>query len=112
MTDDVVFIRFGRLRARGNVFELRTLLTDRPYRLNINVDRARDFGQTLIQHNTFTQVTIIDSDHLEVLTTHLESAALALQQTASQLDTVIQELSSPDADLESVYRYLLEGVNW
>ena len=51
MTDDVVFIRFGRLRARGNVFELRTLLTERPYRLVIEVGDPRALAAALARDN-------------------------------------------------------------
>ncbi|MEE2789873.1 MAG: ABC transporter ATP-binding protein [Myxococcota bacterium] len=109
MTDDVIFIRFGRLRARGNVFQLRTLLKDRPYRLTMKVLDARTFGQRLLGDPTFMQVTIMDPHTLEVMTTDIERASTVLRQAASQQASPITELSSPDADLQSVYRYLLEG---
>ena len=109
MTDDVVFIRFGRLRARGNVFRLRTLLKDRPYRMVINVARPRELGQRLFGTSAVQNLRISSMNELEVTTTSLEQTAIAAHSAAGELGVLIEGLSSPDADLESVYRYLVEG---
>ena len=107
MTNDVIFIRFGRLRARGDVFELRTLITDRPYRLKVRIREARKFGAAVLNSQAVRSVEIHGPDICEVTTVHLEECVPLLRKTAEQLNCTIEQLTAPDADLQSVYEYLL-----
>lgn len=109
MTHDVVFIRFGRLRAHGDILRLRTLLEDRPYRIMLDVDRPREVAARLM-NLPFVQATRVIDDAdipLEVTTTDLELAGREIAGVVESLGGVVRGLTSPDADLESLYRYLI-----
>lgn len=107
MTNDVIFIRFGRLRARGDVFELRTLIEDRPYRLKIRVPHARQFAGELISSEAVRSVEVHGPDTCEITTVRLDECLPLVRQTSERLGSTIEQLTAPDADLQSVYEYLL-----
>ncbi len=115
MTPSVVLVRYGRLRAQGNIRRLRALLVDRPYRVRIEVgDRdasggnvARTLAAQLVVVPSVTAVTLVDARTLELTTTDLDTACLEVPRLAAELELGLERLSSPDADLESLYRYLV-----
>ena len=111
MTNDVIFIRFGRLRARGDVFELRTLIKDRPYRLKLRVRQARQFARELLNSAAVKSVEIHGPDTCEITTVQLDECIPLLRQTAERLGHTIEQLTAPDADLQSVYEYLLGRID-
>ena len=107
MTHQVIFIRFGRLRAHGDVFRLRGL-ADRPYRIRVKVSDARVLAAKLVELEHIHSVTVDGADTLELTTTALEATARATARLAEELRLHIEAFTSPDADLESLYRYLME----
>ena len=107
MTQDVVFIRFGRLRARGHVFSLRALIKDRPYRLRIKVEENRTLGSRLIQDPLVNSVVLMEDGYLEITTLNLAEASRVIRLAVDSLGQNIEALYTPDADLESVYQYLI-----
>lgn len=109
MTHRVVLVRYGRLRAQGDIARLRALLDDRPYRFRIEVSSARSLAATLITEPHVVATEIVGETTLELTTTDLATLCRALPQRAAQLGLTIEQLSSPDADLESLYRYLIES---
>ncbi|MEZ4468822.1 MAG: ABC transporter ATP-binding protein [bacterium] len=110
MTHQVVFIRFGRLRAHGDVFRLRGLLTDRPYRIRVKTADARALATRLVALEHVRSVTVQADGSLELSTTALEPTARATAQLAQELGLSVSAFSSPDADLEALYRYLMESA--
>ncbi|MCA9560636.1 MAG: hypothetical protein KC583_18940, partial [Myxococcales bacterium] len=109
MTHRVVFIRFGRVRAHGDIFRLRALLTDRPYRIHVEVPAPRALAAHLIALDHVVATAVIADGTLEVTTLDLEAAARDIPAAAGQLAQVVSAFTSPDADLESLYRYLISS---
>jgi ABC-2 type transport system ATP-binding protein len=117
MTPSVVLVRYGRLRAQGNIRRLRALLVDRPYRVRIEIgdpdaseERAQDaraLATRLVAVPTVTAIAFVDARTLELTTTDLDTACLEVPRLAAELGLGLERLSSPDADLESLYRYLV-----
>ncbi len=109
MTHRVVLIRFGRLRARGDIMRLRALLDDRPYRIRLEVTNPRALAAILIARPSVVAAEVVGDDALEVTTTDLDMASTEIPALAQQHGMTLQSFSSPDADLESLYRYLVES---
>ncbi len=107
MTEDVVLIRHGRVRAEGNIRRLRALLVDRPYRIRMGVGDARRFASAAIALAGVSALTVLDGATVEVTTSSFDLACDGLPALARSLGLVVGELVSPDADLESLYRYLV-----
>ncbi|MCA9648268.1 MAG: ABC transporter ATP-binding protein [Myxococcales bacterium] len=108
MTHQVVMVRYGRLRATGDIARLRALLDDRPYRFRVEVARPRALAAALVVLPHVRAAEVVDATTLELTTTDLAALCRALPREAAALGLVIDRLGSPDADLESLYRYLIE----
>lgn len=108
MTHQVVLVRYGRLRATGDIARLRALLDERPYRFEVEVARPRELAAILITQPHVQATEVVGPTTLELTTTDLAALCRALPQQAAMLGVVIERLRSPDADLESLYRYLVE----
>lgn len=109
MTHRVVLIRFGRLRARGDIMRLRALLDDRPYRIRLEVASPRALAALLIAQPSVIAAEVVGERELEVTTTDLDMASDQIPALAQQHGHVLESFASPDADLESLYRYLVES---
>lgn len=109
MTHRVVLIRYGRLRARGDILRLRALLEDRPYRIRIEISEPRTLAAALVVRPIVEAVQVTGEDELEVTTKDLDAACVEIPHLAEQHGMVVRRFTSPDADLESLYRYLVEG---
>lgn len=109
MTHDVVFIRYGRLRAHGDILRLRTKLADRPYRILLDVDEPRRVAARLMALPFVQAAKVLDDEPspLEVTTTDLDTAGREIPRVVAELGGVVRGFTSPDADLESLYRYLI-----
>lgn len=108
MTHQVVLVRYGRLRAQGDIGRLRALLDDRPYRFRIRTARPRELAAALVVLPHVRAAEVVGADALELTTTDLLALCRTLPGEAARLGLVIEELGSPDADLESLYRYLID----
>lgn len=107
MTHNVLLLREGRMRAQGDILRLRRLLTDRPYRIRVEVESPRRLAAALLVAEDIVSITMLDDGAMEITATDLDAACRALPAAAEAQGVVIQSLSSPDADLESLYRYLI-----
>ena len=107
MTHHVLFIRFGRLRAHGDILRLRACLDDRPYRIVLEVDRPREVAGRLLAIPHVRAAHILDDGRLEVTTIDLRAASADVAAATADLGLVVRGFTSPDADLESLYRYLI-----
>lgn len=108
MTHRVVLVRFGRLRAQGDIGRLRALLDDRPYRFHVEVASPRSLAAALIALPHVLATEVLGPTALELTTTDLVALGRSLPLEAERLGLTIEQLSSPDADLESLYRYLID----
>ena len=110
MTHKVLLIRHGRLRAQGDFLALRELIADRPYRIRVGVEDARGFATALIALPHTCGVEVLTPVLLELKTTQLDLACADVARLCADLRTTVTQLTSPDADLESLYRYLMRDV--
>ncbi len=116
MTREVVVIRHGRLRAQGDITRLRGLLDGRPYRIRLGLrgsrgdatGDARRLASALIGSDLVAAAAIIDGDAVEITTTDLDAACRQIPKLAQDLQLTLTSFTSPDADLESLYRYLVQ----
>jgi len=107
MTHNVVLIRFGRLRAAGDIFRLRTMLTERPYRIQLAVSDPRSVASVLMTRDYVDMTQVLSDSTLEFTTTDLGLASREVPRIVADLGHSLTSFTSPDADLESLYRYLI-----
>jgi ABC-2 type transport system ATP-binding protein len=98
----------GRLAAAGDFRELRALMDDRPLRVRIRTDRPRELGAALLDSGPAVGVRLLGDDALELDTSDARALAHALAPVARDRGARLLEVRSLDADLEGVFRYVVQ----
>jgi ABC-2 type transport system ATP-binding protein len=98
----------GRLAAAGDFRELRALMDDRPMRVRVRSDRPRELAGELLARGSVVGARLDGDDVLELDTTDARALARALAPAARERDARLFEVSALDADLEGVFRYLVQ----
>jgi ABC-2 type transport system ATP-binding protein len=104
----VLVIAQGRLVATGDYRDLRELMDDRPLRVRVGVSEPRRFATALVDRGLITALTL-DSEHLVIDTLDIDALGRQLAPLAVELGVRLTEVTPLDDDLESVFRYLVEG---
>jgi ABC-2 type transport system ATP-binding protein len=105
---NVLVMSQGRLAAAGDFRELRALMDDRPMRIRVRTDRPRELAGALIQAGAAVGVRLDGADVLELDTRDARALAHALAPVARDRDARLLEVHPLDADLEGVFRYLVQ----
>ncbi|MBT9561137.1 MAG: ABC transporter ATP-binding protein [Myxococcales bacterium] len=106
VTQNFVLIDRGRLLAEGNVTEIRNLIDKHPHRILIVCDRPRELAASLAHIEDITGLDLPGDDTLTVLTRRPDACYDAIARMAVERGIVIRKLTSPDNNLDAVFRYL------
>jgi ABC-2 type transport system ATP-binding protein len=98
----------GRLAAAGDFRELRALMDDRPLRVRVRTDRPRELAGALLEGGTAVGARLDGDQVLELDTNDAGRLARALAPVARDRDAALLEVVPLDADLEGVFRYLVQ----
>jgi ABC-2 type transport system ATP-binding protein len=104
----VLVISQGRLAAAGDFRELRALMDDRPMRIRVRSDRARVLAGALLESGSVVGVRLDGAETLELDTTDARALAHALAPVARERGVRLYEVQPLDADLEGVFRYVVQ----
>jgi ABC-2 type transport system ATP-binding protein len=104
----VLVMSQGRLAATGDFRELRALMDDRPMRIRVRTDRPRELAAALLEAGTAVGVRLDGDQVLELDTTDARALAHALASVARERDARLFEVLPLDADLEGVFRYVVQ----
>ena len=98
----------GRLAAAGDFHELRALMDDRPMRIQLRTNRPRELAGALLEGGTAVGVRLDGDEGLEIDTTDARALAHALAPAARDRGARLYEVHPLDADLEGVFRYVVQ----
>ena len=104
----VLVIAQGRLIASGDYRDLRDLMDDRPHRIRVGASDPRKLGSALVDHGLISGLSL-DDDHVLIDTLDVDAFGRQLAVLAVEIGVRLTEVSPLDDDLESVFRYLVEG---
>ena len=111
LTEGIVLIYRGRVLAEGNIYKIRELIDHHPHRVRIDCDRPHELAGALMTAGLAVRVEVAaELGRLVVETTEPDRAYDAIPAYALDHGIRISELTSPDNNLESVFRYLTERV--
>ncbi len=105
----VVVLARGRLAATGDYRAIRSLMDDQPARIRIVCDNARTVGAELMASGLVSHVEVVAVDTVEVRTVDVRTFRVGLTSICHKLQVALSEISPIDDDLESVFKYLVEG---
>ena len=104
----VLVMSQGRLAAAGDFHELRALMDDRPMRIRVRTDRPRELAGALVEAGTAVGVRLDGDEVLELDTRDARALAHALAPVARERAARLYEVHPLDADLEGVFRYVVQ----
>jgi ABC-2 type transport system ATP-binding protein len=104
----VLVMSQGRLAAAGDFHELRALMDDRPMRIRVRTDRPRELAGALLEGGNAVGVRLEGDGVLEVDTTDARGLARALAPVSRERGARLFEVHPLDADLEGVFRYVVQ----
>jgi ABC-2 type transport system ATP-binding protein len=104
----VLVIAQGRLIATGDYRDLRELMDDRAHRIRLGASDTRRLATALVDRGLVSGLSI-DDRNLLVDTVDVDAFGRQLATIAVELGVRLTEVSPLDDDLESVFRYLVEG---
>jgi ABC-2 type transport system ATP-binding protein len=111
MTHSIILMDRGRLRAVGDVYQIRALIDAHPHRVAIQTDRSRELAKRLLDlpYVLSVRVSTDDAPGLEVETRTPDQFYDDLPRIVLRDGFVITGFDSPDNNLEAVFRYLVKG---
>ena len=104
----ILVISQGRLAAAGDFRELRAMMDDRPMRVRVRTDRPRELAAALLGVTAVVSVRLQADGALELDTDDARALSRALAPAARELGASLLEVVPLDADLEGVFRYLVQ----
>jgi ABC-2 type transport system ATP-binding protein len=104
----VLVMSQGRLAAAGDFHELRALMDDRPMRIRVRTNRPRELAGALLEGGTAVGVRLDGDEGLEVDTRDARALAHAIAPLARDRGARLYEVHPLDADLEGVFRYVVQ----
>lgn len=108
MSDRVILIDGGYLRAEGGVAGVREEITTRPMRILIRCDRPDQLAAMVFQAGIAVEAQLHpDRQGLFVSTTQADQFYLRFNRLALESDLVIESVVPVDDDLAAVYQYLI-----
>jgi ABC-2 type transport system ATP-binding protein len=106
---NVLVIAQGRLAAQGDFHAIRDLMDDRPIQLRVRSDKPRRLAGRLLDAEVAIGVRLDGDDSVIVDTVDAKAFAAAIAPLARETDARLLEVVALDDDLESVFRYLVDG---
>jgi ABC-2 type transport system ATP-binding protein len=107
LTEQIVLVHRGRLLAQGGIHEIRGLIDRHPHQVRIVTPRRRELASILAREPELHSISFEDTS-LVVRTLKPAEFYSKLTRVLAEGDFQVQELSSPDDNLEAVFRYLTE----
>jgi len=109
---NIVVVSRGRMAAQGHYQAIRALMDNKPMRIRVTTpSAARTVAAVLVQHAIVSGCTVIDDDQIEVTTADTPRFRREIATVCKATSSRLEEVTPLDDDLESVFRYLVEGKN-
>lgn len=108
LTEEIVMISNGRVLAIGNVHKIRDALDAHPHSIALRTKEPRRLAERLTAWENVTSVEIMDPDRLMVRTRAPDTFYRDFPGLVLDASIEVSEMSSPDDNLEAVFRFLSE----
>ena len=107
VTDRVLLIARGQLVAQGLVHEIRELLEEHPHHIRVYTPKPRQLAKALLDLEGIVGVQFAPFG-VELMTYEPDATYDLLTEKIVELDLPFESISSPDANLEALFHYLVE----
>jgi ABC-2 type transport system ATP-binding protein len=108
MTSNIVLIHNGRVLAEGNVYQIRALIDEHPHTVSIRAADPRALARRLLDDEDISSLrfepgaVVVETPRPDAFYARLTALA------ASGEGGAIEEVASPDDNLQAVFKYLVK----
>jgi ABC-2 type transport system ATP-binding protein len=108
MTSNILLINNGRILAEGNVHQIRDLIDEHPHTVFVRAEDPRALGRHLLAEDDVLSLRFEDGAVI-VETARPDAFYTRLTRMAASGEAgVIEEVTSPDDNLQAVFKYLVK----
>jgi len=108
MTSRVVMIHQGKILAQGDIHSIRDLIETYPHMISIRCSDARALAARFVHDASILKMSFGPEGQSLVVETHKRDAFFSrLQAVVLELGAEVEEISSPDDNLQAVFDYLV-----
>jgi ABC-2 type transport system ATP-binding protein len=108
MTSNILLINNGRILAEGDVHQIRELIDEHPHTVHVKSAQPRDLARAFLDMPHVINLKL-EAGAVEVQTARPDEFYTALTQMAASGDVgQIDEVTSPDDNLQAVFTYLVK----
>ena len=109
MTSNILLINNGRILAEGNIHQIMEIIDDHPHTVFVRAADPRSLAQHLMAEDDVLSVTFEDGA-VVIQTARPDAFYTRLTALAASGDAgAIDEISSPDDNLQAVFKYLVKS---
>jgi len=109
MTANILLINQGRILAEGNVHQIRDLIDEHPHTVYIKADQPRALAREFLTHDDVLSLKF-EEEAVVVQTGRPDAFYARLTDLAASGSLgVIHEVTSPDDNLQAVFKYLVKA---
>jgi ABC-2 type transport system ATP-binding protein len=108
MTANILLVNQGRILAEGDVHHIRDLIDEHPHTVHIRAARTRELARALLAFDDVSSLRV-EQDAVVVQTARPDVFYARLTELAASGDLgPIDEVTSPDDNLQAVFQYLVK----
>ena len=107
MTRQVLLIHNGRILAEGDIREIRDLMDEHPHTVALRAQEPRKLAQAVVGWTNVLSISISHDERWVTVQTAKPDEFYGNLHGAA-LEAGVEEMYSPDEDLESVFHYLVK----
>ncbi len=110
MTREIVLVNQGRVLAAGNVHDIRRLIDAHPHRVRLQTPTPKILAARLLDLPGIHSISFSEErERVELETKQPEQFYELLANLALEEHITVHEMTSPDDNLEAVFKYLVES---
>ncbi len=108
MTASILLINNGRIVAEGNVHQIRDLIDEHPHTVHIRADEPRTLARIILAQDDVLSLKL-EREAVVVETARPDAFYARLTDLAASGEAgVVHEVTSPDDNLQAVFKYLVK----
>ena len=108
MTSNILLVHNGRILAEGNVHQIRDLIDEHPHTVYIKADNPRELARRFIADDNMLSLKF-DPGALIIQTAKPDLFYARLTELAASGEAgAVDEVTSPDDNLQAVFQYLVK----
>jgi len=107
LTRSIILIHQGKILAQGDIHYIRDLIDAHPHVIAVRCDKPRDLAARLVGEDAVVDIRFGEGGAVVLETRNRDRLYGVLTRLAADAGLDIEEITSPDDNLQAVFDYLI-----